>query len=337
MAVISRRTRSDQIDDIFASTYQKAQGVIRDQIFNPQNSAFWARLRASDGLVSQLGGDFIKFNVEIGQNDNIQAMAKGATVDLQDFEHLDQAREDWHYYDIPIPRFWQDDQQNAGMAQVLNMINSKIRNTTKTYAELIETRLFANNTDPLEFDGLQNLVADDPTTGTVHEIDSSVHTWWRNQIIDFNDFVASGSGPAGSVDDTDWLVEGVGQMRLMVQNCLSKTKLIVTSQHMFNLMQDDILQFLQISPGDAADLGLPTNTPMFDGIPVAWSRKCGNRMYFLDTETIKFYYDPRDFFTLSEFMPIPRQPKDKVAHVTLVGSLVVLERRAQGVIFNLPS
>ena len=83
MAVISRRTRSEQIDDIFVSTYQKAEKAIQDQVFDPQNSALWAMLRASDGLRAQLGGDFIKFDVEIGQNDNIQALAKGGTVDLQ--------------------------------------------------------------------------------------------------------------------------------------------------------------------------------------------------------------------------------------------------------------
>lgn len=338
MAVISRRTRSEQIDDIFVSTYQKAEKTIQDQVFNPQNSAFWALLRSSGGLKSQLGGDFIKFDVEIGQNDNIQALVKGQSVDLQDFEHLDQAREPWHYYDIPIVRFWQDDQQNAGVAQVINMINSKIRNTTKTYAELLETRLFADNTDVKEFSGLRNLVADDPTVSVdVHEIDASTHVWWKNQTVDFADFKASGSGDTGVVDDTDWLVEGTGQMRLMIQNCLNKTKLIITSQHMFNLMQDDLLSFFQWDGRLAADLGLPTNTPTFDGIPVSWSRKCGNRMYFLDTDSLKFYYDPRDFISLGEWMKIPTQPKDRVAHVTLVGSLVVQERRAQGVIFNLPS
>ena len=191
MAVISRRTRTSTIEDIFVTTYQKAQKGIRDQVFNFQNSALWNMMRMSGGLKSQLGGDFIKFDVEIGQNDNIQGVAKGATVDLQDFEFLDQAREVWNYYSIPIVRFWHDDQQNAGAAQLINMISAKIRNTTRTYAELLETRLFADNsTVALEFAGLQHLVSDVVTDSrTVHEIDQSVHTWWRNQTVDFDNFL----------------------------------------------------------------------------------------------------------------------------------------------------
>ncbi len=337
MAVISRRSRTSTIDDMFVATYQKSEKTIQDQVFNPQNSALWAMLRAKGGLQEQVGGDYIKIDLEIGQNTNIQALAKGGTVSLQDFEFLDQARFEWSYYDIPIVRFWQDDQKNSGVAQVINMIQAKIRNTISSYAELIETRLFASQTDTLGFYGLQTLIADNPTASvSVGEIAQDTHTWWRNNTVDFASYVASGSGDATKTDDTDWLVEGVGLMREMVQNCLGKTGLIVTSQHMFNLMQDDMLSYFQWDGRLAADLGLPTNTPMFDGIPVTWSRKCGNRMYFLDMDSLAFYYDPRDFMTLGEWLPIANQPNDRVAHVTLVGSFVVKERRSQGVIFGLP-
>ncbi len=336
MAVVSRRTRSSTIDDMFISTYQKSQKTIQDQVFNPQNSALWGMLRAKGGLKEQVGGDKIKIDLEIGQNTNIQALAKGGTVSLQDFEFLEQARYEWKYYDIPIVRFWQDDQQNAGEAQVINMIQAKIRNTIATYAELFETRLFASNSDSLEFDGLQNLVSDDGT-GTVGEIVAGTHTWWKNNFVNFNDYMASGTGNAGAVDDTDWLVEGVGLMRTMLQDCLNKTSLIVTSQHMYNLMQDDMLSYFQWDGRMAADLGVPTNTPMFDGIPVTWSRKCGNRMYFLDMNAVNFYFDPRDFMRLGPWLDIANQPNDRVAHVTTVGSFIVKERRSQGVIHNLPA
>ena len=339
MAVITRRSRTSTIDDIFVSTYQKSQKTIRDQIFNPQNSAFWAMLRAKGGMESQVGGDFIKSDLEIGEHAGFYALSKGDSVPLNDYEFLDQARFTWKYLDLPIVRFWQDDQKNSGMAQVLKMINAKIKNAMKSGAEAMETLLFGDNVATTNtIQGLQHLVTDDPTASrTVGEIAQATHTWWRNQTVNFNDYLASGTGDTGVVDDTDWLVEGVGLMRLMLQNCLGKVDMIMTSQHMFNLMQDDMLQYFQWDGRLAADLGLPTNTPMFDGVPVSWSRKCGNRMYFLDMESIKFFYDPRDFLTLGEWLPIPDQPKDRVAHITLVGSFTVNERRSNGVIYNLPA
>lgn len=331
--MVARRTRTETIDDLFVSTYQKAERTIRDNVFNPQQSALWAMMRAKGGFVSQLGGDFIKIDLEIGQNTNIQAVGKGETVNLQDFQHLDQARYTWAFYDIPIVRYWHDDQENAGMAQIVNMIMSKIRNTTNTYAELMEQKLFGDNsTNPKEMNGLQHLVSDSVTgSRTIGEIDqsNSDNSWWRNQSVDF--------GSTYGTTDAAWLTNGVEAMRLMKQDCLGKTDLIVTSQHIFNLMQDDLLTYFEWDGKLAADLGLPTNTPMFDGVPVMWSRQCGNRMYFLDLDAIKFYYDPRDFITLGPWKDIPNQPKDRVAHVTLVCSFVVKERRAQGVLHNLPA
>lgn len=335
------RTRTETINDLYTSTYEKVKATVRDQVFNAQYSAFWSMLRQKGGLVPQRGGRQIVRNLQVSKNDQLYALAKGSTVPLQDFEHLDRCYWDWKYYDKPIVRYWQDDQKIKGEYELLNMIKSKIKNSTTAYGEDVETLLFGDNSsESLELQGLQHLVADDPTASrTVGGIDqsSSSFTWWRNNAVNFNDYIASGTGPTGSVDDTDWLAEGVGLMREMIQDCQDKTDIIATSQHMFNLMQDDLMSFFQWDGRMAADLGIPTRTPTFNGIPVVWSRRCGNRMYFLDLDALYLVYDPDDFLTLGKWMDIPQQVNDVVAHMTLVGSFCVEERRSQGVIYNLPS
>lgn len=334
------RSRTEQIDDLFVTTYQKAEKRIRDNIFNPQQSALWALLRKKNGFVPQVGGDYIKFDVEKDYNDNLQAVGKGDTVNLQDFTHLEQVRYEWAYYDIPIVRYWHDDDQNAGMAQIHNFIQSKISNTQNAYRELMEAKLFGDNdgSSPQQLEGLQHLVSDSNTASrSVGEINQSTYSWWRHQVVDFDDYQATGSGDTGTTEDTDWLASGVSVMRSMKQNCLDKTDLIVTSQHMFNLMQDDLLTFFEWDGRLAADLGVPTNTPMFDGIPVMWSRQCTSRMYFLNLDEIKIYFRPSDFITMGPWMDIPNTPKSRLAHVTLVCQMVTSERRSQGVIINLPN
>ncbi len=341
------RTRTEYINDMFVSTYAASIGSVRDQIFDAKKSAFWAILRNKGGMMSQLGGDKIKFNLEYAKNTELNWLAKGGEVNLQDFEHLDQARYGWYYVEKPIVRFWQDDQQNEGEAEVVDMIESKINNTINAFAEDIDGALLAdlvttgdlntqNDETGTKLPTLQHIITPDGT-GTVGEIVAGTKTWWKNQFLDYDattDYVET----VGSPSDADWLNTGVSAMRLMVKNCRNKTDLIMCDWHMFNLMQDDLLTYFQWDGRLAADLGLPTNTPTFDGIPVMWVENApAGLMYFLNMDDLKFVYDPRYFLTMGPWLPLARQPNDMVAHVTLACSLVCSERRYQGVIHGLPT
>ena len=341
------RSRTEYINDLFVSTYASAIGSVRDNIFDAKKSAFWATLRQKGGMMSQLGGDYIKYNLEYDQNDQLFWLAKGGEVELNDFEHLEKARYKWYRVDKPIVRFWADDQENSGDAQIVDMVKSKINNTMGTYAEDLDAALLAdvvssggvsleNDETGLVLPTVQHLISDDGT-GTVGEINASTYTWWKNQFLDYDgssDWVTTPGSPV----DADWLNTGVQAMRQMVKQCRNKTDLILCDWHMFSLMQDDLLTYFQWDGKMAADLGLPTNTPTFDGIPVMWSENCpSGKMYFLDMDSLKFVYDPRYFLTLGPWLPLPKQPNDLVAHVTLACSLTVSERRRQGVIHGLPT
>ena len=338
------RTRTKYINDLFVSTYAEAIGSVRDQIFDSKNSAFWAILRAKGGMMSQLGGDKIRFNLEYGTNDQLYWLKKGGEVNLQDFEHLEQAEYNWHYVDKPVVRFWQDDQQNPGEAEILDMIKSKINNSMKTYGEELDTALFSANdesggTTANAIPGLQHLVSE-AGTGTVGGIVAGTYTWWKNKFLDYDsgtDYVET----AGSPSDADWLNTGVTAMRYMIKECRDNVDLIICPWHIFSLMQDDLLTYFQWDGRLAADLGLPTNTPMFDGIPVMWSQTLSDdkdgSMFFLDMDSIKFIYDPRYFLSLGPWLPLPKQPNDLVAHITLACSFIIKDRRNCGVIHGLPT
>lgn len=340
------RSRTSYINDLFVSTYAAAIGGVRDQIFDAHKSAFWAIMRNKGGMMSQIGGDRIKFNLEYAKNESLFWLSKGQEVDLEDFEHLEQARYKWYYVDKPIVRFWQDDQQNDGEAEVVDMIKSKINNSQRAYAEDLDSAMLAdivagsglldNDETGNVLPTLQHLISDDGT-GTVGEIVAGTSTWWKNQFLDYDgstDYVET----VGSPSDADWLNSGVTAMRYMVKSCWNKTDLILTTWKMFNLMQDDLLTYFQWDGKAMADLGLPTNTPTFDGIPVMWAENCPDQhMYFLDMDSLKFVYDPRFFLTLGQWLPLPKQPLDLVAHITLACSFCVKDRRTQGVIHGLPA
>ena len=229
------RSRTEYINNLFVSTYASAIGDVRDQIFDAKKSAFWAMLRQKGGMVSQIGGDHIKYNLEYGQNDNLTWLAKGDEIDLVDFEHLEQAQYNWYRVAKPIVRFWADDQKNSGEAQIVDMVKSKIKNTMNTFGEEMDLALFSANdesgtTTPNAIPGLRHLISTDGT-GTVGGIVAGTSTWWMNKFLDYDattDYVETASSPS----DADWLNTGVDAMRYMVKECRNNTDLIICDWHM---------------------------------------------------------------------------------------------------------
>ncbi len=329
---LTRRTRSDTVDDLYISIFQKAKAGLIDNFFDPKKSNTLSMLRAKGGFLPQKGGDFIKRDVEVAENDQIFYLEKGSEIDYVDYEFMEEVRYTWRYMAKPIVRFGIDDQQNRGESTLVDMIVAKIKNTMKSYDQLVDSLVFADNGSSTTIPhGLQHLIADDPTASvSVGELNQSTYSYWRNYYLDFTSTYGS--------TDNDWINNGVTAMRTAINSVVgSGIDLIITSQHIFELMQDDLLQYYQWTGNSPADLGLPTSTPSFQGIPVIWSKNIGNRMYFLDLDTFNFVYDPAYFFEMSKWHDIPRQPGDRAAYIRLTANFICSARRANGVLFNLPA
>lgn len=339
---MSHRTRTETINDLYVSTYAMAIGGLRDQVFNQYNSAFWKILRDKSGLMPMTGGEKIKFKLEVAKNEQLFWLKKGGQVTLQDYDILEEARYKWYRAAKPIVRFWADDQENNGPAELISIIKAKINNTFMSWEEDIDTQLNSANDEvgSVTADappGIQHLVSDDGT-GTVGEIVAGTYTWWKNQFIDYDgttDYVET----VGSPSAADFLDTGFDAMREMLKLCRKKTSLIYTTWEVFKLLQDDLITYYQWY-GDAkgSDLAALVNTRVFDGIPVMWANNCpAGHMYFLDMDSIKFVYDPAFYFKMGKWQEVIDQPYDMVAHTTLACSFCVSDRRNQGVIHGLPT
>lgn len=76
--------------------------------------------------------------------------------------------------------------QNQGAEKLIDLVTSRIKNAERTMMNNISTAVYSDGTgsNSKEIGGLQLLVADTPTTGTVGGIDrsSAANSFWRNQI-----------------------------------------------------------------------------------------------------------------------------------------------------------
>lgn len=313
---------TEVLDNLYASTWQHMRDTIIDNIFAA--TPFWFWLKEHNKLRSVSGGRHILETLEYAENDGVGFIGRGGTVPLNDRQFLTNAIYDWRYLQAPIVRFGVDDQQNRGKTRILDLAKAKMSNAQESLITVLETTLFAGaGASGGAFDGLQLLVADDPTAATsVGQIDQSTETWWRNKT--------------DNMTGVSFATNGTARMRTMLNNVMNNRKMdrsdiILTTQTVFEYYEDNILDKYQHTDKRMNDLGFENLS--FKKIPMVWSPSCGTgRMYFLNTRFLSFVYDPALFFDMTEWKAIPDQINDRAAQIMTACSFTTNRRRVQGVL-----
>ena len=196
-------TLSESLDNLYTTTWQHMKDTVRDQIFD--SSPFWFWLKDKGKLKSVSGGRFLTDPLQYAKNDNVSWIGKGGVVPLNDYEFLTIAQYDWKYQATSMVRFGIDDQQNRGKQQIINLMNSKMDNSKNSIISDLESKLFASAASGNEIDGLQHLVADDPTADVaIGGVNQSTYSWWRNQEKDMTGL--------------SFATNGITEMRTMLNN-----------------------------------------------------------------------------------------------------------------------
>ena len=318
------QTLSEALDNLYTTTWQEMKSVVQDQIFDA--TPFWFWMRANGALESVIGGRFLTEPLRYAKSERVKFIGKGGTVVLSDQEFLTEATEEWRFLVDSIVRFGVDDMKNRGKRKILSLMNAKLANSRDSLVDKIETVLPADNSsDALAFVGLQTLVADDPTTGTVHGIDPSTNTWWQSKTK--------------NMTGLSFAVNGHAEMRTMLNDTSNNIRndtpnIILSGQTPYEYYEDTVIEQKRIVNKKLGDAGF--ENIQFKGIPMILSPSvAATRMYFLNTRFLKFKYDPSLFFDMTEWKAIPDQVNDKAAQIILAGNLMTSRRRTQGVLHTI--
>ena len=316
---------TENLDNLYTTTWQNMKSTVFDQIFDA--TPFWFWMKDKGKMRTEEGGRFITEPLQYDKNDNVVWLTKGGTVSLNDYEFLTIAQYNWRYLVAPIVRFGIDDQQNRGKNKIIDFMNSKLENTQNSLVSEMESKLFAASGAASDaIDGLQFLVADDPTTSAAPgEIAQDTYSWWRNQQT--------------TMTSLSFATYGLSKMRTLRNNCqnnlaMDAPDIILSGQTPYEYYEDTVLEHLRVGNTKLADAGFDNQT--FKGIPMIWSPSCANtRMYFLNTNYLNFVYDPMMNFDMTEWKPIPDQPNDRAAQIVTACSMTASRLRCQGVLHTI--
>lgn len=322
-------TLTEQLNTMYTTTWYLRRKEVVDQIFNA--TPFWYLLSKKGKRSTQSGGRSIEIPLQYAKNETVKFIGRGGTVELEATDPLTVCHWNWKYLTGHIIRYFSDFQKNRGQAQLIKKVNADIDNLQSSLIDKLETSLFSDGTGDanLATDGLGNIIAILPTTGTVANLNRETYPWWRNNY-------KSMSGEAASI----YLRK---RMNTMFNDCGKQGEgvtrfpdIMVCAQDVYEMYESEALEIsrIMISDRKMADLGF--GDIAFKGRPMTWSPSCtAGYLYFLNTSVMEWVADPIENFTLGEWLPIVNQPRDVVAHSMTVGNLVTGNCKRLGVIHTI--
>ena len=178
--------------------------------------------------------------------------------------------------------------QNAGDAQSIKLIASRIKNAERTMRNQVSIGIYSDGTGSAgkQITGLQSQVADAPTTGTVGGINRANFAFWQNQTVTIT-----------SSDNTSELAADMRTLWSAVSRGTDKPDLIVAGATLYDLFWADMQSIQRVTQAGSGSKGF--NELDFRGVPVIldggqatgsatdWGGGISaTRMYMLNTEYI---------------------------------------------------
>lgn len=169
--------------------------------------------------------------------------------------------------------------QNNGKQAVHNLIKSRIMVAEKSMQNSMGAALFYSNTEQggKAIGGLQHLIADLPTSGTVGGIDRASNTWWANQYYDFSATSVTASSTT--------MMHAYNTLYLACVRGSDSPDLIVSGSTYFTYFEEALQPQQRFMSATEAEGGF--NGYKYKGAVVFYDSNCAaTRTYMLNTDYI---------------------------------------------------
>ena len=162
-------------DAAWTATERSRKGKATDNIFDsyPTLEAF-----KKSGLEISDGGKEFQVNLMYAKNSG-EWFDGYDTLNTDAVDGITSAFFPVRYVAVPITISFTEEQENKGSAKVFDLLRSKTDQSMLTMRDVINAAIFGAASGK-SMEGLQNIVADAPSTGTVGGINRASNSWWRN-------------------------------------------------------------------------------------------------------------------------------------------------------------
>jgi len=312
------------ISQLLSTTMENQKATVVDNI--AENNIIFLKLKERGRILKQSGGTTFRETLSYAENATIQSQGAYDTYDTAPQDVITSADFDQKIITGTITMTDLEANQNNGKEQIIPLMKAKMDVLKTSFDNVFGDQSYSDGTGEggNEIGGLQLLVADDPTTGTVGGINraTSTNTFWRNQLYDFS--VESVTPSATTIQSS---------MNVLYRRCQTQggqlVDLITAGDTYFGYFEDSLQANQRFSNGDMAKLGF--DSYKYKAADVVYDTKCNDaRMYFLNTRHLSYKYIGDSMMSVGSATR-PHNQGITVVPMTSMGNLTITNARVHGV------
>lgn len=176
---------SPNISEITTTTLRSRSTTLADNVTN--SIAILTKLKEKGNVKTISGGEDIVRPLEYAENETATWYSGYETLDITPQDVITAAHYAWKQAAVSVSASGLETEvQNTGKEAIIKLLSARIKNAERSLMDLVATAMYADGTgsSSKEIGGLQYLVADTPTTGTVGGINRATWDFWQNISFD---------------------------------------------------------------------------------------------------------------------------------------------------------
>ena len=313
--------------ELVSTTFRNHAKEFKDNV--SKNNALLRRIYDKGNVRREDGGLTIVTPLDYANNATYQRYSGYDVLNVGASDVLSAAEYQWRQIAINVVASGLELRTNSGGSRIINLVKSRMKNAMRTFKNNFSADLYSDGTLPNQIGGLQ-VLASDLGTGTVGGIDSSVWTFWRNNVQSAAAPLQGGAAitPGPTTMESLMLPLWLAQIRGDDQ-----PDLIVASNDYYSFFEQSQTSIKRYT-GDKSsasagfvELKYKKADVIFDGgsgIP-------NSRMYFLNTDYMELVvHKDADMTVMDEMKPYNQDAA--VVPILWMGQLVCSNRSLQGVL-----
>ncbi len=249
------------------------------------NTAILQRLKQKGRIKTVSGGVSILQELEYAENSTGTWYSGYEPLTVQVSDIMSAAEFAYKQFAVAVTISGLEMLQNSGKEKMIDLISSRIRNAEKTMVNTIATAMYSDGTGSgsKEIGGLQHLVANDSTTGTVGGINRATYSFWRNKVHDVSN---NGSTASASV-----IQDHMNRLYVQLVRNNEAPDLILADNNYYRFYLGSLQTIQRITNDKMAQAGF-INLKYMNADVVLDGGQGGNcpanTMYFLNTDYIHY-------------------------------------------------
>lgn len=303
------------------------EAVVKTKPEDQIHDDYWLlnRMSKGRGFLGLSGGDFISGPIEYALNE-AAAYSDTDVISTTRVDVFDRYEYVWREYANSVVISDLEKDRNAGEGQVFPLLPAKLENARRSFKSTLNSDLFTAQSGKT-MNGLPDLVADTPTSGTVGGIDRGSFTFWRNQQT-------SGAQTTSAFDNLR------ASMRSIYNLCSNGVgdqhpTFIVTTRTVFEGYDGLLLANERFTDKGSADGDFKNEILKFKGAAISYDNDCGSGlMYFLNPRFLKLVYKTGKWMKM---LPAVR-PANQTIEISLIRTmcqLIATNPRRLGVVTSI--